>query len=152
MGRHKHIKKQMDTKHKPRLNRQKNILNEGAFDLGAFDRIWRFIWGRLTGVTKTRGFWPGAIDRGAIDRLPGSPDLTRNLWDFCCTIFTGPLLFLSLNQQCQIAERSKTWFWTNILKSSFWVSEKIHLFVYRIISVWYAGLILPFLEYSFLLL
>jgi len=26
MGRHKHIKKQMDTKHKPRLNTQKNIL------------------------------------------------------------------------------------------------------------------------------
>jgi len=39
-----------------------------------------------------------------------------------------------------------------IRKNSLWVSEKIHLFVYRIISVWYAGVILPFLEYNFLLL
>ena len=51
----KHIKKQMDTKHKPRLNRQKHFERGG----GAFDRIWHFIWG-------------GAFDRG--DQNQGASD------------------------------------------------------------------------------
>jgi len=62
----------MDTKHKARLNRQKHFERGGFWPRGAFDRIWHFIWGCLTGVTKTRG----ASDRG---RLTGGRLACRRL-------------------------------------------------------------------------
>ena len=50
----------MDTKHKPRLNRQKNILSVGPIDLGGFWPHMAFHLGGIwPGWPKPGGFWPG---------------------------------------------------------------------------------------------
>ena len=62
----------MDTKHKPRLNRQKKHFERGGFwPRGLLTAYGISSGGRLTGVTKTRGLLTGGGDwPGAIDRLP----------------------------------------------------------------------------------
>jgi len=79
MGRHKHIKKQMDTKHKPRLNRQKTFWVWGLWPKGGglLTAYGTSSGGRLTGVTKTGGLLTG-------ERLTGGGRLacrrTDHVW------------------------------------------------------------------------
>ena len=83
MGATNTSKKFLDTKHKPRLNRPKNIFSVEAFDLGGLLTAYGISsGGRLTGVTKTRGASDrGAIDRGAIGLSPYAVPASRNFWD-----------------------------------------------------------------------
>ena len=71
-------------------------------------------------ITPGRAGWPRGVR--VYPYIPSRvPKSHKNLWDFWCTILTGPLILFWLNQQCQITERSKTWFWTN--QEKFFMSE-----------------------------